>query len=290
MLKNKSLLGVLLVLALASLSCRTIQAPFTRTQIGETVTEEIEVEGPETDGEVEVELNFGAGRLTLNPGAGGPLLSGSATYNIAELKPEVRESGDRVTLSTGDTDFGLDGIRDISGDIRNEWDLELGDRLVDLTIDAGAYSADIELGGLSIASLEVNDGAADVDLSFSEPNQVEMDRFVYRTGASSVDLNGLANANFSEMRFTGGAGDYRLDFSGELQRDATIDIEAGISQVTIIVPEGTAVVVNLSSGFSNVDTVGDWAQSGDSYTLQGEGPVLTFDIDLAAGNLNLETR
>lgn len=295
-MNNKSLLGVLLVLALLSLSCRAVQAPFNRidridrVEVGETVTDEIEVEAPDTDGEVEVELSFGAGSLNLNPGAGSTLISGTATYNVAELKPDVSTSGNRVKLSPRDTDFGLGGIRELSGDVRNEWDLELGDQMMDLTIEAGAYRGSFELGGLSITSLDVSDGAADVDLSFSEPNLVEMDRFRYRTGASSVDFFGLANANFAEMIFNGGAGDYRLDFSGELQRDADIDIEAGISQITIIIPEGTAAVVNLSSGFSNVDTVGDWTQSGDTYTLEGEGPVLTFDIDLAAGNLNLETR
>ena len=40
----------------------------------------------------------------------------------------------------------------------------------------------------------------------------------YETGASTVKLNGLANANFGTLIFSGGAGDYTLDFSGDLQR------------------------------------------------------------------------
>src|SRR3546814_7166011 len=55
-----------------------------------------------------------------------------------------------------------------------------------------------ELGGLSLKSLEVKDGASNVDLSFSKSNLVEMSILQYTTGASDVKLTGLANANRSE--------------------------------------------------------------------------------------------
>ena len=89
---------------------------------------------------------------------------------------------------------------------------------MDLTIAAGAYEGNLELGGLALKSLTVKDGASHVDLSFPEPNQTEMSILRYETGASDVKLTGLANANFSTLTFSGGAGNYTLDFSGELQR------------------------------------------------------------------------
>jgi hypothetical protein len=70
-----------------------------------------------------------------------------------------------------------------------------------LVINGGAYQGRIELGGLSLLSLEVNDGASDVKLEFSEPNGVVMDTLKYSTGASNVELSGLANANFKSMVF-----------------------------------------------------------------------------------------
>jgi len=98
-----------------------------------------------------------------------------------------------------------------------------------------AYSGDIELGGLALKSLDVTDGAAEVSMRFSSPNLVEMDRLRYQTGASEVTLHGLANANFTSLIFRSGAGNYILDFSGSLTRDAVATVESGFSQIVIIV-------------------------------------------------------
>jgi hypothetical protein len=65
--------------------------------------------------------------------------------------------------------------------IKNIWELELGDSPMDLSISAGAYKGSMELGGLSLTGLTIEDGAADVELSFSEPNPVDMSIFRYET-------------------------------------------------------------------------------------------------------------
>ncbi len=101
----------------------------------------------------------------------------------------------------------------------NIWELEIGSSPVELKINAGAYKGNYDFGGLAITSLEVTDGASDVELAFSSPNQLEMETFRYVTGASNLEMTGLANANFESMTFRGGAGDFKLDFSGQLKRD-----------------------------------------------------------------------
>ena len=63
-----------------------------------------------------------------------------------------------------------------------------------------------------------------------------MNLFRYETGASLVTLTGLANANFSLFEFSGGAGNYTLDFSGELNRDATVSITTGLGNLRIVIP------------------------------------------------------
>ena len=159
-----------------------------------------------------------------------------------------------------------------------------------LTINAGAYQGDLELGGLALKSLEVSDGAADVRVNFSEANLVEMDTLRYITGASNVKLGSLANANFASMIFRSGAGDYTLDFSGSLQRDAVVTIESGISQVVIVIPIGTPASVNFNGGLTSVTKSSQWSQSGNTYTQPGEGPKLTINVDMGAGNLELRSK
>jgi hypothetical protein len=158
---------------------------------------------------------------------------------------------------------------------------------MDLEISAGAYDAAYEFGGLSLTALKISDGAADVELAFSDANPSEMSIFKYDTGASNIKMTGLSNANFSVFNFTGGAGDYTLDFSGELQRDAAINIETGLSNMILVIPEGVHAVVNVESGASNINAVPGWEQSGNTYTQNGEGPTLTFVIEIGAGNLTI---
>jgi len=289
---KKPLFLVILVFALATLACRVnVDLPVDRINVGETVTEEIQVDRIEGDGDqpVRLTIDFGAGVLNLAPGSGEALVSGTAVYNVPDFKPKVSVDGSEVELSTGDLE--IKGIPNFeTRRHKNEWDLAISNTPMELLINAGAYQGNFDLGGLSLVSLQVRDGASDVDLTFSDPNRVEMEKFVYETGASQVKLRGLANANFERMTFNGGAGDYTLDFSGELLRDADVKVNAGIGSLTIVVPEDTAARIEIDGSLTNVDTRGKWEHSGDEYILEGSGPVITILISMGAGDVNLETR
>lgn len=270
------------VLALATLACGfDIDLP-QKAQPGPDVVDEINLDYPDAE-ETNLKLTFGAGDLILSPGAS-QLVDGTATYNYAEFKPEIVKDGDNVEVKMGDV--GVNFIPSMK-DLKNEWDFKLGSQPMNLDIESGAYDGTFEFGGLSLTSLTIKDGAANVELAFSEPNPTEMSVFSYSTGASDVKMKGLANANFSIFDFSAGAGDYTLDFSGELQRDASIKIESGFSNMIVIVPEGVNAEVTVQSGASNVNAGSGWSQSGNVYKQKGEGPTLTFVIELGAGNLTL---
>jgi len=286
---NKKVILAIIALALVSMACGvTINLPVDQITTGPTQTEEINVPAPQAD-TVNLTLTFGAGELNLQPGAEAALVSGTATYNVTAFKPKIKVEKQQVRLETGNLD--LHGFPNINTEeIKNKWDLKLGDQTMQLKINAGAYRGDMDLGGLALKSLEVNDGAADARLKFSEPNKIEMEMLRYTTGASSVKLLSLANANFTSMIFRSGAGDYTLDFSGELQRDAVVTVESGFSQLIIIVPESTSAKVLFKGGLTNVDVSGGWKKSGEAYILGSGGPVITLSLDMAAGNLALRTK
>jgi hypothetical protein len=283
---NKNLFALALVLALVTLACNAVAnlPRVVNVRTGPTVTDEINVPAPEIQGTADVELHFGGGEFNLSPGTGGELVSGTATYNVADFKPEVTVDGNNVDIFQGDLD--INGIPNFNN-VENRWDLSLGNYPMDLTINAGAYKGDFELGGLSLQNLTVKDGAADTTLSFAQPNNIQMGTLRYDTGASQVKLTGLANANFRDMVFNSGAGSYTLDFSGDLQQDAMVAIKTGLSNLEIVVPEGTPASVSLTGGLSNANVYGSWTKSGNDYTLSGSGPELTINVEIGAGNLDL---
>lgn len=287
---NRSMFVLVLafILAFSSMACSlTINLPVDDVTTGPTQEEEIKINAPAGAEDPKLVVGFGAGKLKINPGEEAYLVSGTATYNVSDFKPRVITSGDTVQLETGS--LNLEGFPNFSNKMVNEWDLELGDMPLALEINAGAYEGRLDLGGLSLLSLEVSDGAANVELDFSEPNKVEMEKLRYSTGASNVKLTGLANANFTSMAFKSGAGDYTLDFSGDLQHDAEVKIESGISNVTIIVPEGVSARLMFDGGMTSTSLEGGWKKDGGEYTHAGSGPTIIIRVTMGAGNLNLKS-
>lgn len=279
----KRLLIIIAALAIAALACDISLPNVPRLQT--IPTETLAVSEPLPDSETaEVELRLGAGELTL-AGGGDGLISGEIQYNVAEWKPTVTRDGNRVRIEQGRADSGNIGLTE--GNVVNEWNLKLGNKPLRLEIDAGAYRGELDLSGVPLRRLDIADGASTSTVKFESVNPEEMTELRYTTGASTVTLEGLANANFARMHFEGGAGTYTLDFSGELQRDATVTIQAGICTLKIIVPEGTPARINRSGALTTVNTEGRWSVDGDTYEKSGDGPLLTINVELGAGTLTL---
>jgi len=276
------LLTIILALAIAMMACGfNVNMPQIPTA-GPDVTDQISVPVPSGGGTTMLSLGFGAGEMDLNPGGDG-LVSGTATYNIPALKPTVSVNGSVVKIAQGN----LQGFNGIPKDLHNTWDLKLGSSPMDLQIDAGAYKARYELGGLALSNLTIKDGASDVQLKFSAPNTTEMGIFRYETGASNVTIEGIGNANPSTFLFKCGAGNYTLDFSGQLQRNITSHLEAGLGNLTLVIPSGVSAQVTVEKGLSNVNAGSGWQVNDNTYIQSGTGPTLNIIVDIGAGNLTL---
>ncbi len=276
----KFLLSFLAVLTLATMACGfSVNIPSAPTP-GPEVADEITVAVPDRD-EAHLKISFGAGELRLSPGAESALVAGTATYNVPNFKPEIVENDGSIEIKQGD--FKSLNV----GNFRNEWDLQLGETPMELEINAGAYEGNFEFGGLALTNLTIKDGASNVDVSFSEPNRTEMSVFRYETGASNVELTGLANANFSTLIFNGGAGNYTLNFNGELGRDTTARVETGFGDLMLVIPENVDARVTVEGGAINVNHSSGWGQSNRTYTQESSGPTLTILVKMGAGNVTI---
>ena len=276
----KYLLSFLAVLTLATLACGfSVNLPPVPTP-GPEVTDDISVATPDAE-EAHLKISFGAGELTVSPGTGEMFVDGTATYDVPNFKPKVNIDGNSIEIKQGE--FKSLNV----GDFKNEWNLKLGETPMDLEINAGAYKGDYEFGGLALKNLTIKDGASDVNLAFSAPNLVGMSVLRYETGASSVELHGLANANFSTMFFNGGAGSYTLDFSGELEREANARVETGFGDLNLVIPESVSASVTVEGGPVNVNHSSGWGQSNHTYTQEGSSPTLTIVVKMGAGSVTI---
>ena len=281
---DKKIILILIVILMTSLAYSVnVDLPKIDTQDEETF--EINVSIPTDRDESEVEISMGAGTLNLTGGSE-TWISGEIKYNVSVWEPEINfnDDGVRITQETKEQ-FGFPENK-----IKNVWDLKLGNHPIDLEINAGAYQGDIDLSGVPVTKLSVNDGASQGEITFDELNPVEMSSLHYKTGASQVDIIGLGNANVENIYFDAGPGSYTLDFTGDLQRDIDVEINYGLGDLKVIIPKGVPVSVTVDGGLNNVELRGTWNVSGNEYTLAGSGPRITIDVNLGLGNLQLITR
>jgi hypothetical protein len=272
------------LLAIITLAC-SVAIPAARMQTGETQTLNIsEPAAPAGQGNTpaQISITMGAGNLQIASGATG-LIEGSVKYNVAEWKPVVSHQGSTLSITQG-TNFSNQLPPQ---NVVNDWQLKLGQTPTDLTINAGAYDSTLNLGGIPLTGLTINDGASNANITFTTPNPARMQHLAYKTGASTINLTGLGNANFADMSFEGGAGSYTLDFSGKLQQPSIVRISSGVSNFKITVPTTTACKVVMTGAMNSVSTQGAWTVSDKTYSLPGQGPQLTITVELGVGSLEL---
>jgi hypothetical protein len=250
-------------------------------------TQEFVIEEPLGGAAVtDIVVKMGAGSLSVQPGASG-LVSGVIRYNVAEWKPVIKRGPSRISIEQGSPK----GVSVLGGDVLNRWELRLGKAPLRLEVEAGAYEGEYELGGLTLSSLKIKDGAAKTKVTFSEANPGLLERFIYETGASSVSLAGLANANFALLEFKGGAGSYTLDFSGELRSDGRVRIKAGVGKVRLVIPRGISVRVTVDGSLNDISTEGPWVKKDKTYTLETTGgqagKSLDIVVEMSVGKLEL---
>ena len=118
-----------------------------------------------------------------------------------------------------------------------DWMLNFTDAIpIAFDIEFGLGDGDIDLSGLAVKDLRLSTGASSVKLRFDKPNREVIEDLTIEAGLSKFKGINLGNANFNHLTFEGGVGSYQLDFSGELSREADVDIEVGLGALTIVIP------------------------------------------------------
>jgi hypothetical protein len=279
---KKQLIAVILVLFLSTLACSIDNIEM---ETIETRTVDIDESLPAGSEETRLKFNMTGGVFNLRSGAEG-LVNGTITYNVEQWKPQFTRRENTYEIRQV-SPFSITGIP--TKDVINTWDLSLSSAVpLDLSIEGGASEYNFDFTGLRLTNLRILQGASESIIRFDIPNPQRMEEFSFTTGASSAKLYGLANANFEAMTMSAGAGDYTLDFTGSsLSQDTKVDIKAGISNITIIIPAGMKAQVYNRGTVSNINTQGTWLLTDNIYSTLNEGFTLTINLDMAVGNVNL---
>jgi hypothetical protein len=238
---------------------------------------------------LKVGIKFGAGRLDLISG-GEDFFEGDFQYENSILKPRINYE-----------DLGKKGVLNLSQSIKkdislhwpykNIWNLKLPSNIpLQLYVYSATYDGNIDLTNLGIENFYLSSGASQTNIIFNQPNLVDLKNINIKTGASTVKIIGLANANFNEMDFTGGAGNYTFDFSGNLAKKSKVDINVGAAKVILKIPSyiGTKISFKRFS-LSKLNVVGFIKVNEQVYVNPEYGKSdAELDIEIKGGLLDVE--
>ncbi len=245
---------------------------------------------------LDVKIEYAVGRFELSPMTGGELLYRLSTRYDEEafdLYSSYRQRHNRGRLRIdleGREDFELNSLRDYDIEA-GALELHLTDGVpVSLSIELGAVEADLELGGLRLTDIDVQIGASDARISFSEPNLEVAESCSFKVGAAVFEIESLGNSGCRDLEFAGGVGAMTLDFSGDWNHDARGEIKVGLGTVEIRVPaeigvrlERETFLVSLEApGFTKGDDVWvsrNWAEASHRLELKLSGALGTIRVD-----------
>ncbi len=241
--------------------------------------------------DLRLRIALGACRFNARPGDGELWLAGTCHDPTDRRSPRVLEEEGSVTITEAEPSF--EQIPAVFGGIPR-YDLQFGKgRSFALTIETGASEFGFDLGGVPLRGLTIKQGAGKFELNFSAPNPEPMELLEVSSGAAGIELVNLANANLSEMRLSGGAAGYELDFGGTLLRDAQVSIETGLSGVEVTVPATTAARVVAETTLGSVEVGNGFTKREGAFmtdgSLRGEVPILAIRAGVRLGSLRLRT-
>ena len=255
------------------------------------LTKTIELKGEK---HLPVKMDIGAGIIDLRKNRTGDILNAKVEYDPDELRVDIEYDADKdegtLYLESDSKRKGIDLDKE-----DHYWNLEFTDRIpITFEIDVGACEADLDFSGLKIDRLDMDLGASSVDVDFQKANPVRIHKMSIDVGASQLTIIGLGNANFDRLIFDGGVGDFTLDFSGDFEHRARVDIDVGLGSLTIRLPEDAGVEINSESSFLSsfsidkreFDEVEDDVYQNDNF---GEtDKELIFNVDIGLGSIDIE--
>ncbi len=237
---------------------------------------------------VDVEVSYGAGRFELMPADPGVLYRMELRYDEEQFEP-VSEYGE------GQLRLGVEGtgrrIHFSKGEKLGEMTLELArDLPMDLRLECGAVRAEMDLGGLSLSNLEFKTGASESRLDVSEPNPIRMNEASFQVGAAAFTARHLGNLNADRIQVDAGVGDLKLEFTGDWQGNAEVEVEMGLGTLTLRFPKGLGVRLVRDTFLTSLDSQG-LIKRGDSYyspDWEEADHRLTVRVEAAFGSIDVE--
>lgn len=252
------------LMAFAVLGCSISGISIAPVEVGRTQRETRVIELGDAES-VRANVRMGAGELTIE-GDDQALLTADFVYNVETWRPEVEYTetdGDgRLSIQQPATEQLV-----IRRDTRNTWDLKFSrETPLDMRIDLGAGTSEIDLSNMNLTRLEV------------------------KLGAGEASIRVFDNPELSRISLIMGAGNATFDLDGPWSRSADVAIQGGVGRTTVYLPSEVGVRVSVSRGIGSISTSGLFRRDSIYVNAAYDTADVVLDITIQAGvgEINLE--
>ncbi len=190
---------------------------------------------------VHAEVTMGAGELKIRGGSS-KLLDADFEYNVPSWKPQVKyeSSGFRGKLI-----IAQPSASGTQGNVKSKWDLRISDEVpLDMLVKLGAGEAGLNLGSLSLRSLEVDLGAGQLKLDLRGNPQRDYDvKIRGGVGEATVWLPKGVGLRADAHGGIGGINVEGLEKNGDFWQNSAyehskvtvrVDVRGGVGNINVI--------------------------------------------------------
>jgi len=232
-------------------------------------------------------VKFGIGEINLESGEG-DVFKGNFQYGNGILEPKIQYN----TLESKGVLMLSQGIRkdiNLLFPLQNTWSIELPENVpMRINVNSATCNGNMDLSGLQVKELSLLSGVSNLSIFFNRLNTVVLDKINIKTGASKLEMNGLANANFDRMEFSGGAGKYIFDFSGVLKNKSKIKINVAAAKVILKIPSFYGTRIKVPKNPTSSLKIKDFMQINDQVYINQLYGKMNEEIDIEINGMLLD--
>ena len=229
-------------------------------------------------------LEYAAGALRVAPGRPAELYRMDLAFDGDRFAPISDYDAAQSAVSLGLRRGGTGGVRVVSWDqLQQSANIAFSPSTeLDLAVNLGAVDADLELGGLRLASLDLQTGASRSVVRFSRPNATRCRSAELTSGAAELSVVGLGNSRCDRIVVEGGVGSVTLDFGGAWTSSSQVSVRMAMGQLTLRLPRRLGVRVTMDKFLSSFDPAG-MVREGNRFTTPGyDRADRTLDLEVTA--------
>lgn len=199
-----------------------------------------------------VRVMYGEGRVGLRAASVELLYNMHMRYDADRVEAVHTFDASGRMLRLGARTTGVTRRRAVEPGKAGELRVELARAVpLDLTLEFGAAEADLDLSGLSLTRLKLESGASEARVRFDVLNPVRMSSLDIESGAASIRIDRLANANARDIRVRSGVGELEIDFGGRWTQDIDLTVDIAMGGVVLHVPSDVGIHVEISKVFAS---------------------------------------